>query len=91
MRARRGNWLLALTSGSRPLITPAPIQFPVSIGRAASAPRSAPNFDTSEFVMKIRNSLKSLLGRHRENRLVRRKGRVYIINKTQKRYKARQG
>jgi large subunit ribosomal protein L36 len=48
-------------------------------------------FDTSEFVMKIRNSLKSLLGRHRENRLVRRKGRVYIINKTQKRFKARQG
>lgn len=42
-------------------------------------------------VMKIRNSLKSLLGRHRDNRLVRRKGRVYIINKTQKRYKARQG
>ena len=42
-------------------------------------------------VMKIRNSLKSLRGRHRDNRLVRRKGRVYIINKTQKRFKARQG
>jgi large subunit ribosomal protein L36 len=42
-------------------------------------------------VMKIRNSLKTLLGRHRDNRLVRRKGRVYIINKTQKRFKARQG
>jgi large subunit ribosomal protein L36 len=41
--------------------------------------------------MKIRNSLKSLRGRHRNNRLVRRKGRVYIINKTQKRFKARQG
>lgn len=41
--------------------------------------------------MKVRNSLKSLLARHRDNRLVRRKGRVYIINKTQKRYKARQG
>lgn len=41
--------------------------------------------------MKIRNSLKALKTRHRENRLVRRKGRVYIINKTQKRYKARQG
>jgi large subunit ribosomal protein L36 len=41
--------------------------------------------------MKVRNSLKSLLTRHRDNRLVRRKGRVYIINKTQKRYKARQG
>src|SRR5690349_12976825 len=33
-------------------------------------------------VMKIRNSLKSLLKRHRDNRLVRRKGRIYIINKT---------
>jgi large subunit ribosomal protein L36 len=41
--------------------------------------------------MKIKNSLRSLRTRHRENRLVRRKGRVYIINKTQKRYKARQG
>ena len=41
--------------------------------------------------MKIKNSLRSLKTRHRENRLVRRKGRVYIINKTQKRYKARQG
>jgi large subunit ribosomal protein L36 len=41
--------------------------------------------------MKVRNSLKSLRGRHRDNQLVRRKGRVYIINKTQKRFKARQG
>jgi len=41
--------------------------------------------------MKVRNSLKSLRGRHRDNRLVRRKGRVYVINKTQKRFKARQG
>jgi large subunit ribosomal protein L36 len=42
-------------------------------------------------VMKVRNSLKSLRGRHRDNRIVRRKGRVYVINKTQKRFKARQG
>ncbi|HMQ57464.1 MAG TPA: type B 50S ribosomal protein L36 [Rhizobiaceae bacterium] len=41
--------------------------------------------------MKIKNSLKSLKGRHRQNRLVRRKGRVYIINKENPRYKARQG
>jgi ribosomal protein L36 len=41
--------------------------------------------------MKVRNSLKSLRGRHRNNRLVRRKGRVYIINKTNRRFKARQG
>ncbi len=40
--------------------------------------------------MKIRNSLRSLRGRHRNNQLGRRKGRVYIINKTQKRFKAKQ-
>ena len=45
----------------------------------------------SEPVMKVRNSLKSLRGRHRNNRIVRRKGRVYIINKTNRRFKARQG
>ncbi len=41
--------------------------------------------------MKIKNSLNSLKARHRENRLVRRKGRVYIINKLNPRFKARQG
>lgn len=41
--------------------------------------------------MKIKNSLKALMTRHRDNRLVRRRGRVYIINKTQRRFKARQG
>lgn len=41
--------------------------------------------------MKVKNSLKSLRARHRDNRLVRRKGRLYVINKTQKRFKARQG
>jgi large subunit ribosomal protein L36 len=41
--------------------------------------------------MKVRTSLKSLRTRHRANQLVRRKGRVYIINRTQRRYKARQG
>ena len=41
--------------------------------------------------MKVKNSLRALKARHRDNRLVRRKGRVYVINKTQKRYKARQG
>ena len=41
--------------------------------------------------MKVRNSLKALLKRHRDNKLVRRKGRLYIINKTNPRFKARQG
>ena len=41
--------------------------------------------------MKVRNSLKSLRARHRDNRIVRRKGRVYVINKVNPRYKALQG
>jgi large subunit ribosomal protein L36 len=42
-------------------------------------------------VMKVRSSLKSLKTRHRDCKLVRRKGRVYIINKTDPRFKAKQG
>jgi len=41
--------------------------------------------------MKIVNSLKSLKGRHRDNRVIRRRGRTYVINKTNRRFKARQG
>jgi large subunit ribosomal protein L36 len=41
--------------------------------------------------MKIRNSLKSAKLRDKNCRVVRRKGRVYVINKTNPRYKARQG
>lgn len=41
--------------------------------------------------MKVVNSLKSLKTRDRDCRIVRRKGRVYIINKKNPRYKARQG
>jgi large subunit ribosomal protein L36 len=45
----------------------------------------------TEDIMKIRNSLKSLKGRHRDNRVIRRRGRTYVINKTNRRFKARQG
>ncbi len=41
--------------------------------------------------MKIRNSLKSLKGRHRDNRVIRRRGRPYVITKPKPRFKARQG
>ena len=44
-----------------------------------------------EFVMKVRNSIKSLRNRHRDNRVVRRRGRLFVINKTNRRFKARQG
>jgi large subunit ribosomal protein L36 len=41
--------------------------------------------------MKVKNSIKSLRTRHRDCKVVRRRGRLYVINKTQRRFKARQG
>lgn len=41
--------------------------------------------------MKVVNSLKSLKVRDRNCKMVKRKGRVYIINKQNPRFKARQG
>ncbi len=41
--------------------------------------------------MKVLNSLKSAKKRDKDCKIVRRKGRVYVINKTNPRYKARQG
>ena len=57
---------------------------------SASGASPVPQFFGS-IVMKIVNSLKSLKGRHRDNRVIRRRGRVYVINKTNRRFKARQG
>ncbi len=62
-----------------------------------SAHRGTPRFPTyklrkqARLAMKIRNSLKSLKDRHRDNRVIRRRGRTYVINKTNRRFKARQG
>ena len=41
--------------------------------------------------MKVTNSLRTLKKRHKDCQIVRRRGRVYIINKTDPRFKARQG
>jgi large subunit ribosomal protein L36 len=41
--------------------------------------------------MKVVNSLKTIKKRHRDCRVVRRKRRLYVINKTNRRFKARQG
>lgn len=41
--------------------------------------------------MKVRNSLKSAKNRDKNCVVVRRKGRVYVINKRNPRFKARQG
>ena len=42
-------------------------------------------------VMKVANSVKTLRSRHRACKLVRRKGRLYVINKQIPKFKARQG
>jgi len=41
--------------------------------------------------MKVVNSLKSAKERHKDCRVIRRKGRLYVINKRNPRFKARQG
>ena len=41
--------------------------------------------------MKVRNALRSLKKRDKDCRVIRRKGRVYVINKKNPRFKARQG
>ena len=43
-----------------------------------------------KFIMKIASSLKSLKKRDLNSKLVRRRGRVYIINKKNPKFKARQ-
>jgi large subunit ribosomal protein L36 len=50
-----------------------------------------PFVSTQDKTMKVRSSLKSLKGRHRDCKIVRRKGVVYVINKTDPRFKAKQG
>jgi large subunit ribosomal protein L36 len=41
--------------------------------------------------MKVINSLRSAKTRHKNCQVVRRRGRVYVINKKDPRFKARQG
>ncbi|MBS0236739.1 MAG: type B 50S ribosomal protein L36 [Proteobacteria bacterium] len=40
--------------------------------------------------MKVLSSLKSAKSRHRDCKIVRRKGRLYVINKTNPKFKAKQ-
>ena len=42
------------------------------------------------YIMKIKSSLKSIKKRDLNSKLVRRRGRVYVINKTNPKFKARQ-
>jgi large subunit ribosomal protein L36 len=76
------------------------MKIPAGLARQTRYPPAPPGIlkpgapqrrDIGRKTMKVRNSLRSLKARHRDCRVVRRKGRVYVINKTQRRFKARQG
>ena len=58
-------------------------------GTAPAQARPSQNFGAAE--MKVINSLKTAKKRDKNCRVVRRRGRVYVINKRNPRYKARQG
>jgi large subunit ribosomal protein L36 len=50
-----------------------------------------PDFRRNPSVMRIRNSLRAAKVRDKNCRVVRRRGRVYVINKKNPRMKCRQG
>lgn len=49
------------------------------------------NFFNANHFMQVINSLEAWVKRHRKNKIVRRRGRLYVINPEAPRYKARQG
>ena len=53
--------------------------------------RSLPGFNKERKFMKVVSSLKSLKKRDLNNKLVKRRGKLYVINKKNPRMKARQG
>ena len=78
----------AAATGALARHQPRRIEPPVDTG--ARRPYPAPALHEARD-MKIRNSLKSAKTRDKNCRVVRRRGRVYVINKKNPRMKARQG
>ena len=69
-----------------------PVAAWIRLTRRRLVPMVRASFEPLESrVMKVVNSLKSAKLRHKDCRVIRRKGRVYVINKTNPRFKARQG
>ena len=59
--------------------------------RMFSASAASSGAEQRATAMKVRNSLKLAKTRHTNCRIVRRKGRVYVINKKNPKFKQRQG
>lgn len=59
---------------------------------ASSIELTTPDRDRfSQLFMKVVSSIKSAKKRHPACQVVRRRGKIYVINKVEPRYKARQG
>ena len=62
-----------------------------AVDRASRVPLCSALRSKKGLAMKVVNSLKSAKARDKNCRIVRRRGRVYVINKKNPRMKARQG
>jgi large subunit ribosomal protein L36 len=66
-------------------------RFPAPVAFSDSFSNRSARVTGEVTAMKVRNSIKSLKARHKACRVVRRRGRLYVINKVDRRFKARQG
>jgi large subunit ribosomal protein L36 len=84
------KWVRTIKSQGRPAAKLPHCRF---VGPGIDSGKPAPYLPrlARDRTMKIANSLKTLKKRDKNCRVVRRKGRVYVINKTNPRFKARQG
>ena len=80
-----GYWTVVGAPGTVKPVTCLTSEAPPRIPRAFDGPGQSP------FPMRVRNSLKSAKVRDKNCRVVRRRGRVYVINKKNPRMKVRQG
>jgi large subunit ribosomal protein L36 len=76
------------TGPNFPQLTP---KSPPNRFRASSAGPISQFLKFKRRAMKVRNSLRSLKVRDKDCRVIRRRGRTYVINKKNPRFKARQG
>jgi large subunit ribosomal protein L36 len=70
-----------------------PLDPPIICGlesRASFRSNPFPSIFRPRFVMKVLSSLKSAKARHRDCKVVRRRGKVFVICKSNPRFKARQ-
>ena len=99
MASQKVNWLDASPGGSDPTLGLHSCRLPsgclpTRIDRTAALPYSPRLFSAATRdtrAMKVRNSLRTAKARDKNCRVVRRRGRVYVINKKNPRMKARQG